>query len=100
MSFRSDAKDDTQAFIDSFGETATVGSNTVSIIFDPAVLSIDEQTGEVQNEEPQAIIRTEDATTLLLKPGDTMTIDGSNYKIKASLKDDGYGMTTLRLNKI
>lgn len=100
MSFRSNAKADSQACIDAFGETAIIGANTVSVIFDPAIMTIDEQTGEVSNDEPQAVIRTADAATLALKPGDTITIDGANYKIKASPKEDGYGMTTIRLNKI
>lgn len=100
MTFRSDAKDDCQAFVDELGETATFGANTFNVIFDPAVLMIDEQTGEVQNDEPQAIALTTNVASLGLKPGDTLTIDGRNYKIKATPKDDGFGMTTLRLNKI
>ena len=100
MSFRDNSKDDSQAFMDVFGETAGFGASSLTVIFDPASMMIDEQTGEVINDEPRAIARSADVTSLGLKPGDTLIIDSANYKIKATPEDDGYGMTTLRLNKI
>ncbi len=100
MSFRMIAIEDAIIFIDAFGESAFLNGNEFQVIFDLQALLVDEQTGEVELKEPQATALTTDVDAVAIKPGDTITIDDIAYKIKATPKPDGFGLTLLRLNKI
>lgn len=101
MTFREDMKTASAELIDILGEPAvymgTFGPYDVTVIFEPEVLGANPYTGEAVNTGPIAYAKTEDAGGM--KHKDTLTIDGKDYEILKA-EDDGYGVTTLTLNKL
>lgn len=98
MTFREDMKDVSAELIDILGEPAVYnGTVGITVIFEPEVLGANPYTGEIANTGPVAYAKTADATGM--KHRDTLTVAGVDYEILKA-EDDGYGVTTLTLNKL
>lgn len=101
MTFREDMKAVSAELIDILGEpaiyTGTSGPSIITVIFEPEVLGANPYTGEIVNTGPVAYAKTVDAAQARHK--DTLTITGVQYEILKA-EDDGYGVTTLTLNKL
>ena len=83
--------------VDEFGVSAIFDSSiSVIVIFDnPSTTVIDSDTGGIMMAGPQAICKSGDITNA---KGKTLQIGGITYKILEA-KDDGTGLTMLRLSK-
>jgi len=101
MTFREDMKDVSAELIDILGEpavyTGASGPVDITVIFEPEVLGANPYTGEVVNTGPVAYAKTADASQA--KHKDTLNVAGVDYEILKT-EDDGYGVTTLTLNRL
>lgn len=101
MTFREDMKSVSAELIDILGEpavyTGASGPFDITVIFEPEVLGANPYTGEIANTGPVAYAKTADVAQA--KHKDTLTVDGVQYEILKA-EDDGYGVTTLTLNKL
>ncbi len=101
MTFREDMKAVSAELIDILGEPAVyTGASApvdIMVIFEPEILGANPYTGEIVNTGPVAYTKTADASEA--KHKDTLTVDGDDYEILKA-EDDGYGVTTLTLNKL
>lgn len=96
--------DDLEAFFDTEAGFAVIaiynsakdGLKEIPVIFDPKNPVINYDTGEMENLDPVATVKSSDVENA--RHNETLEIENTIYEIK-EIDDDGYGMTTFVLGE-